>query len=103
MRFSATKLGLLLCITLLTALLAGCGHPASEQECEAIIDRIIELELEKQNVKDPAQIEQRKVEARKARGAELMSRCKGRRVTDASIACIKSAKSYEQIDNVCLR
>src|SRR5690349_16517579 len=36
------------------AALGACGHPASEQECNTIIEKSAELELRAQNVTDPA-------------------------------------------------
>jgi hypothetical protein len=83
--------------------LAGCGHPATREECDLILDKIVELELRGQNVTDPAVIAQRKDDTRKAKGEELMQKCLGRKVTDARMACVKNAISYDQIENQCLR
>lgn len=83
--------------------LLGCGHPASRAECEQILDKVVELELAAQNVKDAATIETRKQETRKRLGEDLMGKCVGKKVTDAAMACVRSAKTYEEIENVCLR
>lgn len=88
---------------LLLVALAGCGHPATKEECDLILDKIVELELRGQNVTDPAVIAQRKDDTRKAKGEELMQKCLGRKVTDARMACVKNAVSYDQIENQCLR
>lgn len=84
-------------------LLGGCGHPATSSECEQIVDKIVELELKAQNIKDAQAIEQRKTETRAARGKELLAQCQGRKVTDAAMRCVRGAQSYDEIDNVCLR
>lgn len=84
-------------------LLTGCGHPASEAECEIIMDRVIELKLKTQNVTDPAKVEVRKAETKEKLRGELMQKCVGRKVTDAAIACIKTAQSEEDIEKKCLR
>ncbi len=95
--------GLSLLFGLSSWLLGGCGHPATPSECEEIVDKIVELELQAQNIKDAKTIEQRKTETRAARGKELTAQCQGRKVTDAAMRCVRGAKSYDEIDNVCLR
>jgi hypothetical protein len=83
--------------------LAGCGHPATRAECDLILDKIVELELRGQSITDPAVVAQRKVDTRKAKGDEVRQKCEGRKVTDAAMACVQAATSYEQIENQCLR
>ena len=99
---SALSLALSLALVA-SLLLAGCGHPASRAECDLILDKIVELELRGQNITDPAVVAQRKEDTRKAKGAELGKQCEGRKVTDATMACVRGATSYEQIENQCLR
>ena len=83
--------------------LVGCGHPASRAECEQILDKVVELELASQNIKDPTLVAQRKEDTRKAKGDALMNRCVGRKITDKALACVRTATSYDQINDVCLR
>lgn len=90
-------------LTVLSLLSMHCGHPATEKECEEIVDKIVELELRAQNVKDEATIAQRKIDARAARGKELLAQCQGRKVTEAAMTCVRNATTYEQIENQCLR
>src|SRR4051812_41888288 len=58
---------------------AGCGHPASEAECEVIMERIVELELKAQKVTDPAEIAKRRSESLGLAGdrgrAEVLQGC----------------------------
>ena len=83
--------------------LGGCGHPATERECQEILDKVVELELRGQNVNDPATLELRKKTTREARSKDLLPSCTGRKITDQAMACIRSASSYDEIDNRCLR
>ncbi|WP_437722340.1 hypothetical protein [Sorangium sp. So ce861] len=83
------------------SLAAGCGHPASRDECEAIFKRSAEIELRAQNVVDPKVVEERTAAVRDARGKELIDRCVGRRITDAAMACVRQATTPEQVDR-CL-
>lgn len=85
-----------------SAVLVGCGHPATREECQAIFDKSAELELREQNVTDPAIIEERVASVRAARGEELVAKCVGRRLTERAVACVGRAESGEQIDR-CLQ
>lgn len=93
----------ILAIALPAALLGACGHPATPQECEEILDKIVELELKGQYVNDPATLEQRKKSAREAKAKDLLPRCTGRKITAEAMTCIRQARSYDEIDNRCLR
>lgn len=81
--------------------LAGCGHPASQEECEAIIAKSTELELHAQNVTDPETIAQRLVAVKTARGDELLKRCVGKRITKNALLCIERASTPRDLDK-CL-
>jgi hypothetical protein len=82
-------------------LLAGCGHPASKQECQEIFDRSAAIELELQKVTDPAVVQERIERARVDRGEELLRQCIGRRITDRAMRCVREAKSSKELDQ-CL-
>lgn len=84
-------------------LLGACGHAATPQECEEILDKVVELELRGQYVNDPATLEQRKKAAREAKAKDLLPKCTGRKITNEAMACIRGAQSYDDIDNRCLR
>ncbi len=83
--------------------LAACGHPATEAECDEIFNKVVELELAGQKVDDPQTLSKRSAEARTARGDALRQRCLGRRLTNDAMACVRAAKSYDQIENECFR
>ena len=84
------------------ALLAGCGHPASAEECDEIFRRSAEIELKAQRISDPGEIRRRVDDARAAKGEELMRECVGKRITDAAMACVRGAETAEEFDG-CLR
>ena len=92
---------LLACVAL--AFASACGHPASRVECEQILDKVVELELGAQNVHDAATIAERKEKVRKERGEALMPKCVGKKITDAAMACVRGATTYDQINDMCLR
>lgn len=86
----------------------GCGHPATADECRLIVDRIAELELRAQNVTDPAEIARRR---RTSLGLgdsdsvppDRLQECVGRHVTDRAMACVRSARTADEITERCLR
>lgn len=82
--------------------LAGCGHPASVEECNTIIAKSAELELRAQNVTDPAVIAQRIEAVKAARGDELLKKCVGKRITDRALACVARAATPKEVD-ACLQ
>ena len=95
----------------LTALLvpwaAGCGHPASEAECETIVNRIVELELKAQKITDPAEIAKRRSESLGVAGergrAEVLQGCVGKRITDRALVCVREADNASEITDRCLQ
>jgi hypothetical protein len=83
------------------AVLGGCGHPASREECEEIVNRSAEIELRSQNVTDPKVIAERTEAMRAAKGTELINHCVGRRITGGAMMCVRKATTPEQMDK-CL-
>ncbi len=95
-RFSPT-----IVLALSTAVLAACGRPATQEDCELIIDRNVELQMKSMQITDPGMIEKRKAEIR-AQMSDQLKGCVGKRVTDGMIACVKKAQTADEIDQ-CLR
>jgi hypothetical protein len=85
----------------LAAAASGCGHPASRSECEEIFRRSAELELRDQAITDPELIELKVAEAFAVKGQKLMAECVGKRITTDAMACVRGAKSAEELD-ACL-
>lgn len=89
-------------MALVTFALGGCGHPATHEECEAILNRSAEIELLAQNVTDTRVIAERVKAVRDARGDELIKQCIGKRITQSALDCVRSADSGKAID-ACLQ
>jgi len=81
--------------------LAGCGHKATREDCEVVVDRNVELQLKALGVTDPSTVAKRREEMR-ASMKEDIDKCVGKRVTDGNMACVKNAETAEKIDE-CLR
>lgn len=82
--------------------LAGCGHPATKEECEELFAKSAEIELRGQNVTDPKLISERTAAARATpRGAEFANQCAGKRITQSALSCVRKATTVDQFDK-CL-
>jgi hypothetical protein len=93
-------LGFLLLGMLLS--LAGCGHRATVKECEEIVERVARLELERAKV-GPAMLASELKIAKESFRKDMGRRCVGRRVTEQAMSCVRSAKSSQEIEDVCFR
>jgi hypothetical protein len=100
-RLGGDLLGTSGAVVALAVSLVGCGHPATREECDEIFNRSAEIELRMQNVTDPKIVTERIAAARKDRGEDLVRSCVGKRITTEAIACVRSAKTSEDMDQ-CL-
>lgn len=89
-------------LVLLGSALAGCGHPATREECDQLLAKSAEIELRGQRVTDPATIAERVAAARATpKGVEFATQCVGKRITQAALDCVHNATTAEQFDH-CL-
>ena len=102
-----SRVGWLLALVLVLAGALGCGHPASEAECQTIVERIVELELKEQKVTDPAEVAKRRGEgfgtSSDGGRSEVLQGCIGRHITDRAIACVRGAETAAEITDHCLQ
>lgn len=90
-------------LLLATALLAaGCGRPATQEECDEIIGRIAELEIREAASAAPAEVAKQVSETKQTFQAKSRRECVGRRITKRAIGCVRNAKTAEEIVRVCL-
>lgn len=85
----------------LVGLTAGCGRKATREDCEAVVDRNVELQLKALGVTDAAIVAKKRADMRASMEKDIQE-CVGKRVTDSMMTCVKNAQSAEQIDK-CLR
>lgn len=78
-------------------LLAGCGHPATVEECEEIVARIAELEIAERGTvpegERAGEIERLKKSVRES----TMKECVGNRITDGAMECVRTAKQSKDV------
>jgi hypothetical protein len=89
-------------LLLLMVAAAGCNrHPASAGECEAILHRLIDLELRESGYRDPV-LRSRWRQDLVHRFAPDLDRCRERKVRSSLQACLATAQTSEDIAHRCL-
>jgi hypothetical protein len=93
-------------LALLPALtfLWGCGHPATDKECQEIVERIATLELEKAGAPiDAKSVGAQIDETKKALAANTLKDCVGKRITERAMQCVRTAKTSAEIVDDCFK
>lgn len=86
------------------SLLAGCGHPASDKECQEIVERIATLELQKAGSSpDAKSVGEQIDETKKALAQNTMKDCVGKRITERAMQCVRKAKTSSEIVDDCFK
>src|ERR1041384_1360194 len=96
------RVGLSTGIFVLAATAFGCGHPATERECEEIVERIAVLELGGVDAGQGYVADEVK-NAKEAFRKEMRKKCVGRRITNAAMECVRKATASNQIEDECFR
>lgn len=74
---------------------------ATEQQCHAIFDRIVEIELEEMGFRDAALAARHKADLR-ARHQSAVRGCIGRYISARAMSCVATAKTTEELSHKCL-
>lgn len=82
-------------------LIVACdSHRASPEDCAAILERIVDLELEARGYRDPVLASRRRSELRSKLAPEL-STCEGRRMPPGALDCVERATTSGEVSH-CL-
>ncbi len=95
----ACPAGPLALTVLLLLCAAGCGRKATVEDCEQIVRRIAELEL--QGVVPKEELGSEIQEAQKTFREKALADCVGRRITEKSLTCLAAAKTTEAVIDDC--
>jgi hypothetical protein len=92
------------CVVLLAGLLLfACDErTATEVECRAIFDRIVDIELRELGFRDPELSERKRVELRRVHAGQLQS-CVGLPLPAHAMSCVAHAETTEQLSHECMR
>ncbi|MEO7034806.1 MAG: hypothetical protein ABI548_12935 [Polyangiaceae bacterium] len=81
-----------------------CGHPASDKECQEIVERIATLEIEKSaGTSDAKTVSEQVDETKKALATNTLKDCVGKRITEHAMVCVHGAKTSQQIVDDCFK
>lgn len=85
-------------VPLLALMVVGCGHKATPEECQFLVDRSVELTL-KELEKDagPEELAQAQETQRKQLAADMKEQCQGRRISDGMMKCARAAQTSEEL------
>lgn len=81
--------------------LVACGHPATREECETILNKSAELKLKEDQITDPKIVAEKLAGLKEAKGDELLKACTGKTITKGALDCVKLAETSEAVD-ACL-
>ena len=100
MSFSKAPLAVIACLVSGFFLpLLGCGHPATESECQLIVDKNVELQIKAMSA-PPADVEKEKARVRTEMDP-LLKGCVGR-ITNRMLTCVRGATTVKEVDQ-CTR
>lgn len=79
-----------------------CGRPATEAECEEIVERIARLQIEADRPGRPEAIAAEVAAFKERERERVRSACVGKPVTERALACARSATRAEAVE-ACFR
>jgi hypothetical protein len=89
-------------VALLAAGLGGCHrHMATPDDCRAILNRLVEMELTESGFHDPALVPRWQGELARRFDGDLR-RCRSIRVRDDLATCLRDAQNPEQVAHRCV-
>lgn len=91
-----------LLLALLLGITACAGRPATQADCTALLDRLVELELAERGLHDAVLAERWKADARRRFAAELAA-CPGLSLPPQALSCAATAERSGQLVQRCLR
>jgi hypothetical protein len=84
------------------AALPACGHPASIEECEEIVERVARLELEEHlGTKNAGAVKREVQSTKQALRESTLKDCVGKRITKKALGCVRQAKSAREVVEDC--
>jgi hypothetical protein len=83
--------------------IAGCGRPATEADCREILRTAAELELKSRIDGDPVLIENEVRQIEQSLQDSIQTRCVGKRISNGAMACVRQARTADEVISACLR
>lgn len=80
----------------------GCGRPATQAECEEIVERVVRLHLEATRRERPESMAGEVAEFKERVRERTRSACVGKPVTARALACAREASDVDALED-CFR
>jgi small lipoprotein (TIGR04454 family) len=81
---------------------AGCGRPATEAECEEIVERTARLKIQETSPMREEAVDSEVAELKDKLRDKIMQGCVGKRVTQRAMRCVRDAPTSEAVKE-CFR
>jgi hypothetical protein len=95
----ATYVAFACCVALPAALFGvGCGRPATESDCNKVVEKNVQVQMKKMNITDPAAVTKEQDRIRASLQPQI-KQCVGRRVTDSIMRCVDRAETPDELDH----
>lgn len=78
------------------------GKQATAEDCEQIVERMTELELQANRITDPDIVRRQVAQTKQSFRERTMKECVGRQIPDDAMSCIDAAKTPNEILSECL-
>lgn len=88
-------------VFLAATLLGACGRPATEADCQLVLDKLVEVELKAAKTTDPDSVAKKQASLRESMKNELKD-CVGRKVSDRMLGCVREAQATADV-LACIR
>ena len=82
--------------------LLGCGRPATEAECDEIVERTARLKIQETRPGREETVEREVAELKNKLRDKTLQGCVGKRITERAMNCVREAKSSEAVQE-CFR
>jgi hypothetical protein len=85
-----------------TCILAACGRPATEAECEEIVERTARLKIQETSNVRQETVEKQVSELKDRLRDETIEGCVGKRITQRAMQCVREAETSAAVQE-CFR
>ena len=81
------------CCSLGAVIAIGCARPATEAECEEIVERTARLRIQETSPAREETVEREVERLKESLRGQILAGCVGKRITRRAMACVRAAES----------
>ena len=76
---------------------AGCGRPATEAECEEIVERTARLKIQETAPARPETVDKEVSRLKESLRGKILEGCVGKRITNSAMVCVREAETSDAV------